>query len=454
MVNDDRPAEPHAHAMWAYHPELLANAVPRYTSYPTAAEFHDNVRPADMARALDLVGEEEPLSLYLHIPYCREICWYCGCNTGAANRAGRLADYLDHLTKEIELVGRYLDRRGRVGRISFGGGSPNAISPSAFLRLVEAVRRNFDCTDAVVSVEIDPRGFDSEWSGALQDAGVSRVSLGVQTFEPRIQNAIGRVQPLQDVVSCVELLRRAGVASLNFDLMYGLPGQWTEDLLSTLRESVRLGADRLAVFGYAHVPNLIARQRRIDASSLPDAAARFGQARVAFEYLTGEGYAPIGFDHFARPGDPLAEAAARGLVRRNFQGFTDDQAETLIGLGATAISQFPGFLLQNEKNSGRYRIAIADGRFATSRGIARSEADLGRAHAIEAILSAGSADLAGLSDRDDIRVRLARFEARDLIEWDGWHLQLSPLALPYARTIAAQLDAFRQSTSGQFSNAI
>lgn len=443
----------HVGAMWTYHPDLLARAVPRYTSYPTAAEFGDTVDALDMATALDGVGSEEAVSLYLHIPYCREICWYCGCNTGAANRSARLSAYLDRLREEIALIADRLGGRGRVGRIAFGGGSPNAISPAAFVQLVEQVRTAFRCDDPVLSVEIDPRGFDAEWAAILADTGVSRVSLGVQTFDPAIQAAIGRVQPEEDIRRTVALLRGAGVASINFDLMYGLPGQTDEALSATLNTALALKPDRLAVFGYAHVPHLIPRQRRIDGTGLPDPAARFDQAALAYAVLTQAGYRAVGFDHFARPGDALAQAAAEGTLRRNFQGFTEDGATTLIGLGASAISAFPDRLLQNEKNTGRYHLAIGAGRFATSRGLRRTGEDRVRGRAIEAILTRGQADLSDMPT-GCLRARLLPFEVRGLVAWQGTRLVLADEARPYARVIAATLDTYRAQGPARFSSAV
>ena len=251
-------------AMWPYHPDLLARPVPRYTSYPTAAEYGDHVGHADMAAALGTVGTDEILSLYLHIPYCRAICWYCGCNTGAANRTARLDAYLTRLHREIDLVAARLEGRGRIGRIALGGGSPNAIPPAAFAALVAHLRAAFASDSAILSLEIDPRGFDVDWASVIADTGVARVSLGVQTFDPALQAAIGRVQPGEDIIRAVTLLRAVGVGSINFDLRYGLPGQDEATLAATLDEAIALAPERLAVFGYAHVPHLIPRQRRID----------------------------------------------------------------------------------------------------------------------------------------------------------------------------------------------
>lgn len=437
---------------WPYHPELLAVPVPRYTSYPTAAEFTDTFTGDDLASALDAVEDGTAVSLYLHIPYCREICWYCGCNTGAANRSARLGTYLEALLREIAMAGERLGGRGRVRRIAFGGGSPNAIAPAQFDSLVAAVRRAFACEAPVLSVELDPRGFDASWAQALRRNGVTRASLGVQTLAPHLQAAIGRVQPLALIQQTMSLLRDAGVESVNFDLMYGLPGQSDAELLDTLERSLALAPDRLAVFGYAHVPHLIPRQRRIDAAALPGPEARFGQADLAYRMLTGRGFVPVGFDHFARPGDALADAATHGKLRRNFQGFTEDGADVLIGLGASAISAFPDRLLQNEKNSGRYRALIDAGAFASNRGVMRDQEDRIRGTIIERLLTAGVADLAGGLDAE--RARLAPFVRAGLVRVNPGSLELPPDALPYARTIAAIFDRHRSVGPARFSSAI
>lgn len=440
--------------MWPYHPELLATPVPRYTSFPTAAEFGDDVGANDMATALAAVGADEPVSLYLHVPYCREICWYCGCNTGAANRTGRVQAYLQRLGEEIDLVAAQLGGRGRVQRIAWGGGSPNALPADDFDRLMLRLKRAFGLDDPVVSIELDPRGFDARWASTLGINGVSRASLGVQTFAPHLQRAIGRVQPTRDIASAMAHLRGAGVGSINFDLMYGLPGQSADDLRDTLDQALAMRPERLAVFGYAHVPHLLPRQRLIDATALPGAAERFAQAALAHRHLTDAGYEAIGFDHFALPGDDIARAAREGRLRRNFQGFTEDPSEVLIGLGASAISAFPGALLQNEKNAGRYHLRIANGRLATARGVRRSLADRVTGAAIEQLLCAGSAELRYLPGLAHARQRLAPFEQAGLIGWFQDRLVLRDGALPYARGIAAALDPYRADSQVRFSNAV
>lgn len=438
-------------SMWPYHPDLLAKPVPRYTSFPTAADFTDL---PGTAYCETLEGIEGDVSLYVHIPFCEKICFYCGCNTGAAGKRTRLEAYLDALACEIATVSALLPDGSKVGRVSFGGGSPNAIAPEAFLSLYECLSRHFGLSDPILSIELDPRSLTREWTEAMGQAGVQRASLGVQTFAPHCQSAIGRVQPEDQVVEAVDLLREAGVSSLNFDLMYGLPNQTRGDLLDSLHRTRVLGADRVALFGYAHVPHLVPRQRAIDGNALPGQDERFAMAGLGFSYLCTHGYTPVGFDHFARPGgDPLASAALRGTLRRNFQGFTDDDAAVVIGLGSSAISTFPGLLAQNEKNTGRYRMIATQGLLASDRGILRSADDIVLGRIIEELLCRQRAKV---PSRILHRVGegLTPFRERDLASLDADTLTILSDGLPYSRAIASLFDPYRLSSPRMFSSAV
>lgn len=437
--------------MWPYYPDLLDKPVPRYTSFPTAAEFADDIGPADQMAALKQASGD--VSLYIHIPFCESICWYCACNTGAANRRQRLASYLDALHREIRMVAALLPSDARVRRIAFGGGSPNAIAPVDFVRLFNELELRFRPVDPIISIELDPRTLMDEWGNVVQGIGATHASMGVQTFAPHLQEAIGRVQPREMIERSVDILRNAGVTSLNFDLMYGLPGQSRDDLTDTLAETVALGADRIALFGYAHVPHLIARQRRIDASALPPKEERFVMADMGYRQLVEAGYTAIGFDHFARPDDPLAQAAATGRLHRNFQGFTDDTASVLIGLGASAISGFPDVLVQNEKNSGRYRMLLSQGVLPAGLGVRRSADDRMRGAIIEGLLCHGLAIVPPELARAVVPA-LEPYLARGLCAFDQDKLMIAPGGLPYARSIAAQFDPYRQDSLRKFSSAI
>ncbi|AKH42090.1 oxygen-independent coproporphyrinogen-3 oxidase [Altererythrobacter atlanticus] len=437
--------------MWPYHPELLATPVPRYTSFPTAAEFGPGITPEDHARAL--ANAHGDISLYLHIPFCEKICWYCGCNTGAANRKQRLASYLDSLHTEIALVSDMLPRDARIRRIAFGGGSPNAIAPTDFARLFDELLLQLPLDNPTVSIELDPRTLTREWTAVLRAVGATHASLGVQTFAPHLQEAIGRVQPLQMIEQSVEILRAGGVNSMNFDLMYGLPGQSDEDLRDSLERAAGFEADRIALFGYAHVPHLLPRQRKIDASALPGPDERFHMAESGHDQLVDEGYVAVGFDHFALPGDPLAQAAIAGRLHRNFQGFTEDPAKVLIGLGASAISSFPELLVQNDKNSGRYRMSLSQNRLPTSVGKVRSADDQRRGAIIEALLCSGKSDVEPAMLNSALDRLQPYLDAGLCVASDGT-LEIVPRGLPYARSIAASFDPYRQHSLRRFSSAV
>lgn len=436
--------------MWTYIPELLARPVPRYTSYPTAADFGP-IEEGVIERAI--AGAHGDVSLYLHIPFCEQICYYCGCNTGKSGKRARLEAYLAALHQEIATVACLLPQGARVRRVAFGGGSPNAIETGEFLRLVEALHAHFPMGSPSFSIELDPRSLTSSWTQAISSVGITRASLGVQTFAVHCQRAIGREQSPAMICRAVDWLRAGGVRSLNFDLMYGLPHQSEADLEDSLEYTRKLGADRVAVFGYAHVPHLVPRQTMIPEGALPGAAARFAMAAQAHDTLVAGGYARVGFDHFALPHDPMARAVRQGTLRRNFQGFTDDRAEVLIGLGATAISGFPGLLAQNEKHTGRYRQLSAEGRLSARHGIVRSDEDQRRAALIEALLCRDEAAL----EPDilaEVEECLAPFLAAGLVRLDDGQLQILPEGLPYARVVAALFDTYRAGATRRFSSAI
>lgn len=437
--------------MWPYHPDLLATPVPRYTSFPTAAEFAEDVDAKDFKAALG--GHTGDVSLYVHIPFCEKICWYCGCNTSVANRSERMASYLDALHREIALVAERLPNAANVTRIAFGGGSPNAIAPVDLVRLIDAITIHFGTARPSMSIELDPRSMTQEWAAVIGGTGFARASLGVQTFAPRLQEAIGRIQPLESIRQTTEWLRGAGTTSLNFDLIYGLPGQTLEDLEEGFEHAVALGADRIALFGYAHVPHMIARQKKIDATALPDAEKRFAMAAFGYQWLTSHGYEPVGFDHFALPGDPMAQAARSGRLRRNFQGFTDDEAPVLLGLGASAISSFPELLVQNEKNTGRYRMMLSQDRVAASRGVRRSAQDQERGALIEQLLCNFGAEIDPVLLRDALP-GLEPFIEKGLLSVDAGRCEIAPAGIPYARSIAAQFDPYRKATKARFSSAV
>ncbi|MFE8107711.1 oxygen-independent coproporphyrinogen III oxidase [Sphingomonas melonis] len=430
-----------------YHADLAARAVPRYTSYPTAVDFTAAVGAERQALALLGIARDTPTSLYIHIPYCHRICWYCGCNTGAVGRTSRLDDYLDALIAEIGIVAALFD--GTVCSVHFGGGSPNALTPAQLARLADAIRNEFGVSDAAEwAIEIDPRGFGADHAAALAAMRIHRVSIGVQTFSAPIQRAINRVQPFDEVAGVVALLRDAGIRHINLDLMYGLPHESEDDIADTIDAALTLRPSRVAMFGYAHIPAMLPRQRMIDAAMLPDDEARFRQSTLAHRLMVEAGYQAIGFDHFAHPRDGLARAAASGRLRRNFQGFTDDPADAVIGLGASAISHFDGVIVQNEKHVGRYRAAVRSRQLAGVRGVVRDAEDRLRATIIERLLCDGRVDLEAVCARHSMApsllieafVALAPLEERGIVSWSGSRLTVSDDDRCYRRVVAAAFD--------------
>jgi oxygen-independent coproporphyrinogen III oxidase len=425
-----------------YRPDLAALPAPRYTSYPTAAQFSGGVGAAEQAAAIARIAPGTPVSLYLHIPYCRQICWYCGCNTGAvrgdAARDARLSAYVTALEAEIATVAARM--QGRVTGIQFGGGSPNSLSASVLAGIIANLREKFDVADdAEVGVELDPRALDADYIPALAAAGVNRISLGVQTLAPHVQARINRIQPFEMIANAVKSARDHGITGINFDLMYGLPTQTEADLADTIAQALTLQPDRVAVFGYAHMPAMIARQKMIVDAELPDAALRFAQAALAHRLFTAAGYAAIGFDHFARPDDAMAIAAENGTLRRNFQGYTTDPGKATIGLGTTAISQFDDLIVQNDKHVAGWRDTVLAGQLAGDRGVTRTEDDRARAHVIERLLCDGEIDVG--TAYPPALAALRPYADDGLISLDAGAVRLRLEGWPYARLIAAAFDA-------------
>jgi oxygen-independent coproporphyrinogen III oxidase len=438
---------------------LAEQAVPRYTSYPTAPHFVPAVDAAVYASWLDALPDDATVSLYIHVPYCAELCLYCGCHTKAIRREEPLEAYADCLAREIRLIAGRIGRR-RVLHLHWGGGTPSVLGERRLAALTAHLRRAFDL-DGIIehAIEFDPRRTPRALAGALADMGVNRVSLGVQDFSPHVQAAIGRIQPFGAVEEVVGRLRDAGLAAINFDLMYGLPQQTEDDVRGTVTLAHSLRPARLALFGYAHVPWFKSQQKLIDASTLPGIAERFAQAAAARELLTGFGYAAVGIDHFAQADDSLARASASGRLRRNFQGYTADGVETLIGLGASAISRLPQGFAQNAPGVGAYGRAVAAERFATARGVALSAEDRVRAHIIERLMCDFAVDLAACAGADDIDFTpaveaLEPLRAEGLVAIDGMCIAVTERGRPFVRLAAAAFDAYLAHGAARHSRAV
>ena len=366
---------------------VYTSHAPRYTSYPTAVKFHNGITSNFARSAVENLCTEKPVSIYVHIPFCERLCWYCACRTQGTKSHRPVSGYLSGLLKEIELLREALPEGVKMGRMHWGGGTPTILLPDEVATLAQAIKNVFPIDDPFeFSVEIDPTLVDKDKIAALSAAGMNRASVGIQDFDPKVQEAIGRLQSLEETADCVADVRAAGVKSLNADILYGLPHQTPDSVEQTLQQVQSLDPDRIALYGYAHVPWMAKRQQMIDVAALPGGPARRVLFDLMAERLESSGYDPIGIDHFAKPSDTLGEAAATGRLRRNFQGYTTDRCDTLIGLGASAISKFANGYAQNAPRSSQYLRMITEGGLATQRGVEITETDRMRARAIEMVM--------------------------------------------------------------------
>ncbi|MBU0725418.1 MAG: oxygen-independent coproporphyrinogen III oxidase [Alphaproteobacteria bacterium] len=437
------------------------SAVPRYTSYPTAPHFHAGVDRHVYEWWLAELDPAQPLSLYLHIPFCDSLCWFCGCNTKVVNRYSPLAGYLDLLKAEMKLVAGILGRRS-VSHVHFGGGTPSMLSPADIRGLGDLMWSLFDRAPGTeIAVEIDPRSLSFEAVRAFADIGVNRASIGVQDMNREVQEAVNRVQPLAVTAEAMAALRSVGVERINIDLMYGLPYQNVDRVLHTVECLLPLSPDRLAVFGYAHVPHMKPHQKLLPEAALPGRDARFAQQAAIADRLGEAGYRRIGLDHFARPQDPLVTALDAGRLRRNFQGYTVDPAVALIPLGASAIGALPQGYVQNAAAVPEYSKAIQEGRLPIVRGVAVTPDDRLRRAIIEQIMCNLHVDVGALEaeaglypDFSRERLALAALEADGLVEVK-WPVIIVPESARFLlRSVAAVFDAYLASGVARHSRAV
>jgi oxygen-independent coproporphyrinogen-3 oxidase len=441
----------------------LSKAVPRYTSYPTAPHFSDAVDSKVYAGWLAALDRDEPISLYLHVPFCRKVCWYCGCNMKLASRYEPIADYVETLLQELALVRSFVGAPLKIRHLHWGGGTPTTLTPDDLSRVMAAVGAAFDILpDAEIAIECDPRTMTAAMAKRIGELGFTRASFGVQEFDPKVQAAINRIQPPEMVAKCVGRLRGAGVSAINFDLIYGLPHQTADMLEQTVADCVAMQPDRLALFGYAHVPWMAKKQRKIDEADLPDSDARFDQASRAAQALVDAGYDAIGLDHFALPDDDLATAQKAGRLRRNFQGYTVDEADTMIGLGSTSIGRTPSGYLQNHSETGAWARAVQAGVLPVSKGIAVTADDRLRSDVIERLMCDFAADVGALSKANgfdasalDAEISgLAGLADDGLVEIDGRRIRIAPHGRVLVRVVCAAFDAYLPGGKARHSVAV
>lgn len=430
--------------------EKYSRPTPRYTSYPTAPHFHAGINDTQYQGWLKALTPGETVSLYTHIPFCDRLCWFCGCATKQTNRYNPVERYLAALKSEIASIGNLVDKECPVTALHFGGGSPTMLEPVDMIGLDRTLRRHFNITkSAEISVEMDPNDLTEAKYDALAEIGVTRASLGVQDFDIRVQRAINREQSFEQTRAVVEAMRKRGVRSVNLDMLYGLPHQNLQTIESTAKQVISLRPDRIALFGYAHVPWMKKHQQMIDEDLLPGSQQRYEQAGLAAELFQANGYERIGIDHFARADDTLAGANQGGTLRRNFQGYTDDDAQALIGLGASSIGKLPQGYVQNTVPTADYQRRVEAG-LATVRGLEFSEEDRMRGWLIERLMCDFAFSSQQLINRFGVSADPLLQEARTLVandvdglveEADG-HYRLTETGKPFVRSIAAKFDPY------------
>lgn len=435
--------------------------VPRYTSYPTAAQFTTAVGPSEHVSWLKDLDRTEA-ALYLHVPFCQQLCWYCACHTVAMRSPGTLDRYASALLAELERTAAAAE--GVVlGSVQWGGGTPSQLGTDRLLIVGQRIKALFDrrC-GSETSLEIDPRYCDDELVDTLAAIGVTRASLGVQDFDLSVQTAINRLQSFEATRSALDRLRAAGIRRSNIDLVYGLPLQTLDTLSRTLDQAVALAPDRFAVFAYAHVPWMKAHQRLIDTASLPAAELRAVMAELVREKLLSAGYLQVGLDHFARPGDPLSRALADGKLRRTFQGYVVDESSWVIGVGASSISSLPRGHSQNQADTAAYMQAIEAGGFAIARGVAIDADDRLRGDIISQLMCGYTAEVGDACRRHGVApdVFFGEINALDGLQRDGLvvvdrdRLVVTDRGRPLVRSVCAAFDRYYTGAEGRHARGI
>ncbi|MEX3017863.1 oxygen-independent coproporphyrinogen III oxidase [Gymnodinialimonas hymeniacidonis] len=438
---------------------LFEANVPRYTSYPPANHFAGDVTTEVHRAWLAAIPPGSKVSLYAHVPFCRRLCWFCACRTQGMQSEGPVVAYTNTLIQEIQALTGLLPQGVEIAKLHWGGGTPTLLNAPEITRLADSIREAVPLTkNAEFSVEIDPNEIDDARLDALADAGMGRASIGVQDFDPEIQKIIGREQSFEVTRAAVEGLRARGVTSLNTDLLYGLPRQSQARITSSMQMLLSLNPDRVALYGYAHVPWMAKRQSLIPTEDLPDPVARLGLFETASEVLRWDGYDQIGIDHFARPEDSLSVAARQGRLMRNFQGYTDDSCDVLIGVGASSISKFPQGFVQNAASTAAYQKAVRAGELPTGRGHILTDEDRLRSHIIERLMCDFGVDQRGSSTFprkavDPILDDIARSYEGHVARNDNG-LTVLEESRPLTRLIARHVDAYTSEKARNHSSAI
>ena len=431
---------------------------PRYTSYPTALEFSDSYEYNEYIQKIQKQESSRPISLYFHLPFCRNACYFCGCNVVFTSKEDKMLRYMEYLNKELEILSKHLDCKRAVIQMHFGGGTPTFFSAEQLKEIIQNIKSYFPnfVEDAEVSCEIDPRHIDEDQMKVMNEAGFNRVSFGIQDFNEKVQIAVHRVQPYEITKKAMDLARKYNMVSVNTDLIYGLPYQTLETFKETLSLALTLNPDRFAVFNYAHVPWLKKTMRKIDETTLPLPDEKLKIMQYTIDFLTTNGYKMVGMDHFAKPEDELFKAIDKGELHRNFQGYTTKGGADLIGVGLTSIGEGLDSYNQNFKTMSEYEEAIDAGKLPFERGVILSEDDLIRQYVIMELMSNFKFDIQRFEKLykvdfktyfADAIVELQAFVQEDLLSIDDKHIECSETGSLLIRNIAMAFDSYMHKHS-------
>ncbi|MBK6278848.1 MAG: oxygen-independent coproporphyrinogen III oxidase [Gammaproteobacteria bacterium] len=440
---------------------------PRYTSYPTALQFTDSFGAREYEQYLlerpPVIG---PLSLYVHIPYCRNICYYCACNKIVTRDAAVAERYIVALEKETALLSRHFDRRRRVTQLHWGGGTPTFLSPAELTRLMHGLAKHFSLIDAPereYSIEIDPRSVDTGTIALLKGLGFNRVSMGIQDFDPAVQRAVNRIQPFDMVENLVDAVREHRFKSMSFDLIYGLPLQSPASMEQTLAKVLALDPDRVSCYSYAHLPEIFSSQRSIDRMALPSADEKLEVLHTIIDTLTDAGYLYVGMDHFVKPQDELAQALHNGTLQRNFQGYSTQLAPELLGIGVSSISSTADLYCQNVKTVDEYYALLEQDKLPVQRGLRLTPDDHLRRDVIMQLICRMGIDTGETGERHgiDFGSHFARemrsldaMEHEGLLESEGGQIRVTAAGRPLVRNICMVFDAYLDPSRQRFSRTI
>ncbi len=435
---------------------LFDAKVPRYTSYPTAPHFSNDAGADTYSSWISQIAPGSAISLYIHVPFCRRLCWFCACRTQGTQSDDPVRAYLKVLRAELAMLGEQLPAGVSLSRLHWGGGTPTLLQPDMMRELAAAVAEIAPFSDtSEFSVEIDPNEIDGARMDALAEAGMNRASIGVQDFDPKIQEAIGRPQSFEITRDAVDMIRARGIKSLNADILFGLPHQTNARMTESVQKLLSLSPDRVALYGYAHVPWMAKRQQMIPSDALPTPESRLELFETARKLFLWDKYAEIGIDHFATQEDGLTRSQQDGTLKRNFQGYTDDQADVLIGVGASSISRFPQGYAQNAPATSAHTKAIREGRFSTSRGHVFRGEDTLRSRLIEALMCdfrINSAEITARFGTPDAQLQQMYRDAAaafpDMLQITQDGLFIPEGSRPLTRMIARAFDAYDMSKAG------